>query len=89
MTKLSVCEKQGMFAVKNRMKNIPANFPKPNFEYLCQCGKKEDMVYIYYCELLNRGKQPELEYGKLYSGTILEQNRIFRYFESNFERIEN
>ena len=87
--KLSVCEKQGMFAVKNRMKNIPANFPKPNFEYLCQCGKKEDMVHIYYCELLNRGKQPELEYEKLHSGTILEQNRIFRYFENNFERREN
>ena len=87
--KLSVCEKQGMFAVKNRMKNIPANFPKPNVENLCPCGKKEDMIHIYYCELLNRGNQPELDYGKLYSGTILEQNRIFRYFESNFERREN
>ena len=87
--KLSVCEKQGMFAVKNRMKNIPANFPKPNVENLCPCGKREDMIHIYYCELLNRGKQPELDYGKLYSGTILEQNRIFRYFESNFERREN
>ena len=46
-------------------------------------------MHICYCELLNRGKQPELDYGKLYSGTILEQNRIFRYFESNFERTEN
>jgi hypothetical protein len=36
---LSVCDKQWMFAAKNWMKNIPANFPKPNVESLWQYGK--------------------------------------------------
>ena len=57
-------------------------------EYFCKCGKKEDTVHIYYCELLNDGEQPELEYEKIYCGTITEQNRVFRYFERNFNRRE-
>ena len=31
-TALTICEKQQMFAVKNRMKEIPANFSKPNID---------------------------------------------------------
>jgi hypothetical protein len=42
-----------MFAVKNRMINIPANFPKPKMEYRCYCGEKEDMKHIYNCEIIN------------------------------------
>ena len=42
-------------------------------ENRCQCGEKEDMPHIYFCDVLNEGKQLELEYEKLYSGT--EQNR--------------
>jgi hypothetical protein len=45
---LSITEKQEMFGVKNLMKNIPANnYPKPNEEYFCQCGKREEMSHIY------------------------------------------
>ena len=41
-TSLTISEKQQMFAIKNRMLNIPANFPQPNIEHKCICdGKKE------------------------------------------------
>ena len=85
---LSITEKQEMFGVKNRMKNIPANYPKPNEEYLCQCGKREEMSHIYNCELLNNRNCPDLEYDKLYIGTISEQIQIFRHFEENYKRRE-
>ena len=47
------------------------------------------LLVLLNCELLNDGEQPELEYKKIYCGTIAEQNRIFRYFERNFNRREN
>jgi hypothetical protein len=52
---LSISKKQRLFAVKNRMVNISANFPKPNTEYKCQCDEKEDMEHIFDCEILNNG----------------------------------
>ena len=86
--KLTISEKQKMFAVKNRMINIPANFPKPKMEYKCYCGEKEDMKHIYNCEINNDGKQPSLEYEKIYTGKLTEQIDVFRKFENNCERRE-
>jgi hypothetical protein len=83
-----LAEKQEMFEGQNRMQNIPANYPKPNEEYKCKCGKKEDMSHIYNCELLNNGNCLDLKYEKLYIGTISEQIQIFRHFEKNFKRRE-
>ena len=85
---ISISEKQEMFAVKNRMKYIPANFPKPNEEYKCQCGDKEDMAHIYYCDLLSNGNYSKLEFEKLYIGTLSEQVKIYKDFEKNYERRE-
>ena len=81
-------KKQEMFGVQNWMQNIPANYPKPNEEYKCKCGKKEDMSHIYNCELLNNGNCLDLKYEKLYIGTITEQIQIFRHLEKNFKRRE-
>ena len=36
-TSLTISEKHQMFAIKNRMLNIPANFPQPNIEHKCIC----------------------------------------------------
>ena len=46
-TSLTICEKQQMFAVKNRMKEIPAIFSKPNIE------NHEMLVITYSRNLLN------------------------------------
>ena len=85
---LTICEKQKMFGIKNRMVNISANFPKPNIEYKCFCGQKEDMKHVYNCELLNEGRQPNIEYERIFTGNISEQIEVFRIFEQNMERRE-
>ena len=87
-SELSISEKQKMFAVKNRMVDIPGNFPRPNIEYKCICNKKEDMKHVYNCELINGGKEPEINYEKIFSGTIYEQNEVYKKFERNLEKRE-
>ena len=70
---LSIAQKQNMFAVKNRMIEISANFPKGNLETKCQCGKIEDMAHIYICELFN-SENPKLNYENIFNGNLIEQN---------------
>jgi hypothetical protein len=67
---------------------IPANFPKPNTEYKCICGRKEDMIHIYNCKILNNESETKLEYQKIYTGTISEQIEMFRKFGSNMDNRE-
>ena len=61
-----------MFSVKNRMVRIPANFPKDKTEYKCVCNEKEDMQHIYYCDILNNGRETNIEYEKLYTDRSIE-----------------
>ena len=41
-----------MFAIKNAMIDIPANFSS-KCETKCECGMQEDMNHIYECELFS------------------------------------
>ena len=85
---LSITAKQRLFAVKNRMTDIPENFPKPETEYKCQCGKNENMEHIFDCEILNNEEENNLKYDQIFSGTLSEQVEIFRIFENNMKRRE-
>ena len=87
-SELSVLEKKRLFATKTRMVRIPSNFPKPEIEYKCPCGLREDMKHIYNCELMNNRQKPRIEYEKIYTGNISEQIEVFRKFEINLERRE-
>ena len=44
------------------------------------------MRHIYICEVINEGKQPNMEYEKIYTGNISEQIEVYRKFETNLER---
>ena len=44
-TVLTISEKQKMFATRNRMNDIPANFSE--IKPTCHCGKTEDNLHIY------------------------------------------
>jgi hypothetical protein len=44
------------------------------------------MRHIYFCEVINEGKQPNMEYEKIYTGNISEQIEVYRKFETNLER---
>ena len=63
---LTIDEKCELFAVKNRMIDIPNNFSSKS-EHKCQCGEIENMSHIYQCELYKNGKLQALPFDKKYS----------------------
>ena len=85
---LSIEQKRDLFAVKNRMIDIPYNFPKSENQTLCVCGENEDMQHIYNCELFNKEKQEKLPYDKIYNGNLKQQIDIFEIFKQNLEQRE-
>ena len=84
---LTIEEKCELFAVKNRMINIPYNFSS-KCEYKCKCGKKEDMIHIYECELYNEGEQNKLPYEKIFNGNLREQLNVYKKFRQNLQKRE-
>ena len=78
--KLSIQEKQSLFAVRNRMINIGNNFGK--MEICKKCNMNEDMEHIYVCKYLNE-QQNKIPFGKIYTGNLNQQNQILRIFEKN------
>ena len=86
---LTIEQKQTMFSVRNRMINIPANFPKNNHnsDYKCLCGKHEDNQHIYNCELLGTHEQ-KIPYENIHTGNIEQKIKVFKIFEQNLEERE-
>ena len=84
---LTIEEKQEMFSMKNKMIKIPANFPQ-NKKIQSKCGELENMENVYKYELFNDGNNDEekLEYGKIYSGNISEQIKVFRNMKKCLEK---
>ena len=51
---LNIENQQKLFAIRNKMVNIPSNFTAREKNYSkCICGEKENMEHIYVCENLN------------------------------------
>ena len=61
---LTVEQKREMFSVRNRMIDIPNNFPGRKEHNQCVCGETEEMTHIYNCEMLKKG-ETELTYEKI------------------------
>ena len=86
---LTIEQKREMFAVRNRMVNIQSNFSSQN-EVKCECGKTEDMVHIYECEIFCDNKQPTIPYGQIFNGNLKEQIMVYTRFSENLKtRMEN
>ena len=68
---LTIDQKRRLFAIKNKMIDIPSNFSSKT-ENRCQCGSVENMEHIYLCETLNQETRI-LPYEKIYNGNINEQ----------------
>ena len=81
---LSITDKRNIFAIRNMMTDIPANFSKLSQNMKCICGSLETMEHLYYCEILGSDKT-ETEYKKIYNGNIHEQIKVFRIFENKLE----
>ena len=86
--KLTVAEQRDLFSIKNRMVDIPSNFPKGKTEFKCICGEIENMNHIYNCELLSEKKEQSLDYEKIFNGTIKQQVDVFRIVKQNLDQRE-
>jgi hypothetical protein len=84
---LSIEVKQKIFAMRNMMTNIPANFSSSKIHFKCVCGEKEDMNHIYECKMLN-GDEPEVEYNSIYKSKIDVIKVVHKRFEQNLEKRE-
>ena len=78
---LNIEDQREIFAIRNRMINIPSNFiSREKNENKCVCGNKEEMKHIYECTNLNM-KKVEVRYEKIFNGTITEQKQILQRFK--------
>ena len=59
--KLTIFEKQQLFAVRNRMTEIASNFPQPGAEPTCLCGAEESMKHIFNCQLFKEENEESEE----------------------------
>ena len=85
--KQSIEEKCEMFALKNSMIDIPANFSSKN-EQQCHCGVLEDMVHIYNCGVYNL-KKPKILFEKIFTGNLNEQILVHNKFTENMRTRNN
>ena len=86
-SRLTISEKQQMFAIMNRMVKISCNYPQNNKIDLCYCGQEETMEHIYNCKILNE-EEPIISYNQIFKGNIGEQVTILRRFENNMKQRE-
>ena len=80
--KLTISEKCELFAVRNRMIDIPSNFSS-NCEAKCECGAIENMKHIYECKILNKNKKIGIPYENIYNGNLQQQIEVYRKFKEN------
>ena len=79
---MSIEEKREIFALRNRMTNIPINFGSK--EEKCICGSLETMSHIYSCESINQTKI-KTNYEHIYNGNLRKFLEIFRRMKTNLK----
>ena len=82
---LTLEQKRRQFAIRNKMIDIPANFPKSKEKSICFCGNIDDMKHIYECEMF-RSETENISYDKIYTGNINEQTEVFKRMEKCLEK---
>ena len=85
---LNIEDQRTIFAIRNRMINIPSNFvSKEKNNIKCICENIEEMKHIYECQYLNETK-PDIQYEAIFHGTIHEQKKILKRFKNSLENRE-
>ena len=84
--KFDISEQKSVFAIRNKMTDIPSNFcsEEKNLSK-CTCKTTENMEHIYYCKLLNKDK-PELQFEEIFSKNLEKQRIVLSRFEENMEK---
>ena len=80
---MTINVKRKIFAMRNMMTNIPANFSSSKIIHKCVCGDNEEMKHIYTtCSMLNSEK-PMVEYENINSNKIKMMKEVNKRFEVN------
>ena len=79
---LTIEQKREMFSNRNRIIDIPQNFPGKNIHNKCVCGETEEMIHIYNCERLEKS-ETNLPYEKIFNGNMKQQIEVFNIFKEN------
>ena len=85
---LTIEQKQRLFAVRNKMVEIPSHFSSGNNDFLCICGDKESLSHIYSCDVLNENESENIPYEKVYLNNVNEQTKILYKIEENLRKRE-
>ena len=84
---LTIEQKREMFSIRNRMIDIPQNFPGKNMHNKCVCGETEEMIHIYNCEMLKKS-ETNLPYEKIFNGNMKQQIEVYNIFKENLDQRE-
>jgi len=82
---LTIGEKQEIFAIRNRMTNIPENFKTKMEVNKCVCGQTEQMAHIYECINLNN-KKVTMKYENIYTDNVENLKIVFKRFRKKHGR---
>ena len=87
--KISKEEAQVIFKLRCQVTEVKKNFKRKYVNLECRACKseEEDQKHLIRCKILNQ-KVEDLEYEKIYNGTVEEKVKIARKFMTNFKILE-
>ena len=84
---ISLNDQRSIFSIRNRMIEIPANFPSKNMKQICQCGTEETMKHLYTCEYLSSDIEKDKPiFEKIFEENITEQMKVNKLFSQRLNR---
>ena len=86
---ITITDQRNIFAIRNRMVEIPNNYRSNKDEHKCVCGKNETTEHIYNCEQLNSDDQyNNIHFEEIFKDNIEKQVEISRIFFKNLQSRE-
>ena len=83
---LSITDKRYIFAIRNRMIEIPTNFPSKNknIDEKCEkCGETETMKHLYTCDL--NQENYNIKYEEIFGENLEKMKKVYKNFKTNYE----
>ena len=87
--KLTILDQRNIFAIRNRMVDIPVNFKKDQKLEKCACGAPENMKHIYTCHIWNQEHNIDVEFEEIFKENILKQLEVSSIFFQNLKKRED
>ena len=83
---LSISEKRYIFSIRNRMIQLPSNFPSKNKiidENCNNCGEVKNMKHIYTCN--NNIEKTNIRFEAIFGENLKQMKKVYLQFKTNYE----